>query len=172
MKLAKSRLHTQRRHLDQKLDHFRPMQKIPTPPSGWIRAIRESLGMTTRQMGKHLGISGAAVTKMENRERSRSITLKDLERAATLFHCRVVYSLVPVESLESTLRNQAQKAVKNITEKTDHMMKLEEQAVEPRELKAQQEVFLKILLESLDPRIWGETQVSERPPKQKKKNRK
>jgi predicted DNA-binding mobile mystery protein A len=105
-------------------------------------------------MGKHLGISGAAITKMENRERDHSITLRDLERAADLFQCRLVYALLPIETLEETLRDQANRTSAELTRKADHMMKLEEQAVSPAELRAQREVLAKALMESLDPRIW------------------
>lgn len=155
MKLAKSRLHTQRRLLDQKLALLKASEKIPPPPSGWIQAIRESMGMTTRQMGKYLGMSGAAVTKLENRERAKGITLKDLQRVAEILDCRLMYALVPVETLESTLRTQAAKTAARLSEKADHAMKLEDQQVNPTELRAQRDVLAKLLLESLDSRIWA-----------------
>lgn len=154
MKLAKSRLHTQRRHLDQKLALLRPLGNVPRPPSGWIQAIREALGITTRQMGKHLGMSGAAITKMENRERSGGITLNDLERAASILQCRVAYTLIPLESLEQTLRDQATKAAERLGAKADHAMRLEEQQVHSAEMRAQKEVLAKLLMENLDPRLW------------------
>lgn len=154
MKLAKSRLHTQRRLLDQRLRLLKPLAKAPTPPSGWLQAIRESLGMTTRQMGKYLGISGAAVTKLEGRERERGITLKDLQRVAQVLDCRLVYALVPNQSLEQTLRAQTKKTAHRLSMKADHAMKLEDQQVHSSELVAQRKVLAKLLLESLDHRIW------------------
>lgn len=154
MKLAKSRLHTQRRHLDHKLSLLKGLERVPPPPTGWIRAIRESLGITTRQMGKLLGISGVGITKMEQREQSRSITLRDLERAAQILGCRLSYALIPVDTLESTLQKQAQKTAARLSRKADHAMKLEEQQVEKTELKIQTETLAKLLAESLDSRLW------------------
>lgn len=154
MKLAKSRLHTQRRHLEHKLAQLRPLAAIPPPPSGWVRAIRESLGMTARQLGRALGMSGVAATKLELRERERSITLRDLDRAAALLHCRVVYALAPIEGLEATLRAQAERAAARLSAKADHAMKLEAQQVDRRELGAQGAVLAKLLAETLDTRLW------------------
>ncbi len=154
MKLAKSRLHTQRRHMDQKLQQLLPFSRVPPPPSGWVRAIRESLGMTARQLGKALGMSGVAATKLEQREKDRSITLRDLDRAAALMNCRVVYALVPVHSLEHTLKHQSEKVAAELSARADHAMKLEEQQVDRQELGAQKEVLAKMLAETLDSRLW------------------
>jgi predicted DNA-binding mobile mystery protein A len=105
-------------------------------------------------MGKILGVSGVAITKLENRERDHSITLRDLEKAAALFQCRLAYALIPIDSLESSLRSQARKAAARLSEKADHAMKLEEQQVDRAELRAQVDVLARLLLESLDSRIW------------------
>lgn len=154
MKLAKSRLHTQRRHLEQRLKQLRPFSKISPPPSGWIKAIRESLGMTARQLGAHLGMSSVGAIKLEQREVSRAITLRDLDRAAAILNCRVVYALVPIDGLEATLRSRAEQAAELLSVKAKHAMSLEEQPVEQAEHRVQQEALAKRLADNLDPRLW------------------
>ena len=154
MKHLKPRLHTQRRHLEQKLKIFTPLAKIPPPPSGWVQAIRESLGMTARQLGAYLGMSTVAATKLEQREKSRSITLRDLDRAAAILNCRVVYALVPNDGLEATLRARAEALAERLSTKASHAMKLEEQSVEHAESRAQLEALTKRLIENLDSQLW------------------
>lgn len=154
MKLAKPRLHIQRRHLEQRVASLAPLRDSPRPPSGWVKAIRESLGMTARQLGLALGMSAPAVTKLEARERDRSITLRDLDRAAEQLGCRVVYGLVPDTTLEATLERQALRTAERLAAKAHHHMSLEAQAVERAETAAQVRELARLLKESLDPRLW------------------
>jgi len=144
----------QRRHLDKKIASFASLAEIPRPPSGWIQAIRESLGLTARQLGAHLGISAAGATKLEQRERARTITLRDLDRAAAVLNCRVTYVLVPLSDLEATLRARAEKTAEQLSAKAQHAMKLEAQPVARDEQQAQREELVKRLMESLDSRLW------------------
>ena len=46
-----------RRHLDKKLDRMRPVSHFARPQRGWIRAIREALGITAEQVGKRMKVS-------------------------------------------------------------------------------------------------------------------
>jgi predicted DNA-binding mobile mystery protein A len=154
MKHLKSRLHTQRRHLEQRLKSLSPFAKAPPPPSGWIKAIRQSLGMTARQLGAHLGMSGAAATMLEQREQGRAITLRDLDRAAAVLNCRVAYALIPIDGLEATLQAKAEAAAAELTGKAQHAMKLEAQPVEQAEQRAQREALTEKLIETLDSRLW------------------
>ena len=71
--------------------------KSPEPPmQGWLKAIREALGMTSKQVAHRLSLSQVAVINLEKREGDRSITLKSLEKSAHALNCRVVYFLVPL----------------------------------------------------------------------------
>lgn len=154
MRLAKPRLHIQRRHLEQRVAGLAPLRDAARPPSGWVKAIRESLGMTARQLGGALGISAPAITKLEARERDRSVTLRDLDRAAEQLGCRVVYGLVPETTLEDTLERQALRTAERLAARADHHMSLEAQAVDRAETAAQVRELARLLKESLDPRLW------------------
>src|SRR5437879_1289186 len=46
------------RALDRRLDLLRSWNAAK-PPHGWVRAIRDALGMTTRQYARRLGVSHA-----------------------------------------------------------------------------------------------------------------
>ena len=69
-----------RKQLDKRLKILQNVDILARPPRGWIKAIREALGMTTAQLGKRLGVSQPRVLGIENAEVSGSITLDSLER--------------------------------------------------------------------------------------------
>jgi predicted DNA-binding mobile mystery protein A len=110
--------------------------------------------MTARQLGAHLGMSGAAATKFEQREQLRAITLRDLDRAAAVLNCRVAYALIPIDGLEATLRGRAEATAAELTRKAQHAMKLEAQPVDQAEQRAQGAVLVEKLIETLDSRLW------------------
>jgi len=56
--------------------------RIQRPPRGWVKAIREALGMTTRQLASRIGVGQSRVVDIEKGEMTGSITLDSLQRAA------------------------------------------------------------------------------------------
>lgn len=99
----------------------------PAPPKGWIRAIRDALGMTTRELAARAGLSHPRVTQIEQAEASGSVTLATLERVAEALGCRLEYVLVPERPLEEMVRDQARRKAAATLEDVDHTMALEQQ---------------------------------------------
>src|SRR5690349_21813015 len=95
------------RHLDKRLNAFRKLQGVPVPPKGWVRALRNALGMTTAQLGRRLGVSQPRVVEIEKAEVSGSITLHTLQRTAEALGCRLTYALIPEKPLQDTVRQRA-----------------------------------------------------------------
>ena len=52
------------------------------PPRGWLKVIRESLGLTERQQADRLGITGPTLHKSVVEERARSIALQEVSAVA------------------------------------------------------------------------------------------
>ena len=77
------------------------------PSEGWIRVIRDALGMTAFELGRRMGVSQPRVSQLERAEREGTIQLWNLERAAQALHSTLVYALVPIEPLEEVVRRQA-----------------------------------------------------------------
>ena len=77
-----------RKQLDKRLNLLLDSDSLARPPRGWIRAIREALGMTTEHLAKRIGVSQPRVIEIEKAEVSGSITLKTLQRAANALDCR------------------------------------------------------------------------------------
>ncbi|MDZ7679849.1 MAG: mobile mystery protein A [Acidimicrobiales bacterium] len=97
------------------------------PRSGWIRAIRDALGMSTSELARRMGVSKARVGQIERGERERTITLDTLERAADALGCRVEYVLVPREPLDDLVWARAKAKARAEIGAVDHTMALEDQ---------------------------------------------
>lgn len=115
--------------VDRKLKKLRPISSSVRPPQGWLRAIRQALGMTTAQLAHRLEVSQPRVIEMEKAEASSAITLKSLERAAEALGCRVVYILVPDEPLANRIRKRALEMAEQQLRNVEQTMSLEDQAV-------------------------------------------
>lgn len=70
---SKNRL--QRMQLDDAL-RAHPMPEATPPRGGWLRAIREALGMTQAQLGARANIIRQSVQDFERAEADRRITLE------------------------------------------------------------------------------------------------
>jgi predicted DNA-binding mobile mystery protein A len=117
------------RHLDQRFAGLRPLANSPRPPKGWLRAIRDALGMTSAQLGRRLGVSQPRVIELEQSEVSGKVTLNTLQRAAEALGCRLVYVLVPEKPLAETVRDRAELLAQRQQSDVEHTMRLEDQAV-------------------------------------------
>jgi predicted DNA-binding mobile mystery protein A len=117
------------RHLDSRFATLRPLLKTQRPPKGWLRAIRDALGMTTKQFGNRLGVSQPRIVELEQSEVSGSVTLNTLQRAAEALGCRLVYVLVPNKPLADTIRARAELVAQRQLAAVEHTMRLEDQSV-------------------------------------------
>lgn len=125
-----------RQRLDERLQQFSQMTQHEVPARGWIKAIRESLGMTTAQLAKRLGIKQPSVVAREQSETKGTIELATLRRAAEALDCRLVYALVPKTTLELAVRDRARAFVRRRRAAVEHSMLLENQKVDERDFEA------------------------------------
>jgi|SRR6516165_3887303 len=117
------------RHLDSRFATLRPLLKTQRPPKGWLRAIRDALGMTTKQFGQRLGVSQPRIVELEQSEVSGTVTLNTLQRAAEALGCRLVYVLVPEKPLAETVRARSELVADRQSSAVEQTMRLEDQAV-------------------------------------------
>ena len=142
-----------RRILDQKLSQYSKIN-FSIPKNGWIKAVREALGLTTAQLGERMKIAASNITILENREISKTTTLETMERAATAMGCKFVYALVPDTSLEEIVQIQAKKSAKELIQEIHHHIKLEKQKVNSELEKEQIDELAKEILNKMDSRLW------------------
>lgn len=145
---------TARRQLDKRLKSLQNADNLMRPPHGWIKAIREALGMTTKQLGNRLGISQPGITKIEKSEKSHTISLDTLARTAEALDCHLVYALVPSDSLDETVRRRATIMAKKRLQSTSHSMRLESQSVEDSDEYQQLQKLIDKLIEQGGSKLW------------------
>jgi predicted DNA-binding mobile mystery protein A len=115
-------------HLARKMSEFALAQKVPIPPTGWLKAVRVSLGMSLQQLADRLSITKQSVQEIELREKEGSITLKSLREAADALDMQLVYGLVAKDgSLDALIDRKARELATRIVMRTSNTMQLEDQ---------------------------------------------
>lgn len=144
-----------RMQLADALRNYPAPDAAASPRGGWVRAIREALGMTQVQLAARVGISRQSVQDLEKAEAERRITLDSLDRLARAMKCRVVYSLVPENgSLDDLRKLQANAMAEALLKPADHSMKLEAQGVSANERERQRKLLAEALLRGSSRKLW------------------
>jgi predicted DNA-binding mobile mystery protein A len=117
-----------RKLLDGHFDEWQQLRAIPRPPRGWVRAVREALGMSAAVVAARMGTTAGAVTRLEQSEAADRIRLDTLRRAADALGCDLVYLLVPRRPLTTVVRDRAGELARRQVEAVEQTMRLEDQA--------------------------------------------
>ncbi|WP_298720410.1 mobile mystery protein A [uncultured Ferrovibrio sp.] len=143
-----------RERLDERLRVLKPVDRLRPPPKGWIRAIRDAIGMTGVQLAVRLDVRPQTVEAIEKSEARGSIQLSTLRRAAEALDCTLVYALVPNSSLEEVVNARARKIALRALTRVAHTMKLEAQDTGDAEMEARIEAYIRDHIKGRD--LWEE----------------
>jgi len=143
------------RALDQRFALVRNWS-VARPPRGWLRAVRDALGLTTKQFAKRLGVSQPRVVALERGEVDETVTLATLRRAAEALDCQLVYAMVPNRPLVEMLRERAEAKADEQIAGVSHTMRLENQAITAGDQLRQREILIDQLLRGNLSRLWDE----------------
>ena len=124
---------------------------ISRPQQGWLKTIREFLGMTTTQLAKRLEISQPRIVAMEKNE--RNVKISTMERIADVLNCDFTYAFIPREHIDDIIYNQKKKKAQKILDKVNKNMELENQLVKTDDLLKD---IIEELLDGNIARIWDE----------------
>lgn len=111
--------------------------------------------MTTTQLGQRLGVSAAAVAKIENNEHRGAIRLETLARAANALDCDLVYAIVPRQPLQDIVHDRAVAVARARIARVSTSMALEDQALRAPEAEDAL-ADLVATLEARPRRLWDE----------------
>lgn len=106
------------------------------PHGGWIRAIRDALGMTAEDLAERMGVTQSVVSRIEKSERTGRVQLDTLQRVAEALNCELVYALVPRRDLEELVTERARALALEQLRRVGHTMALEAQAVKDSTMSA------------------------------------
>jgi predicted DNA-binding mobile mystery protein A len=142
------------KQVDHALAPWRTQELGARPPGGWIRAIRESLGMSSSVLAKRAGMSSSGVVQLENSEMEGTITLASLKKMAEALGCDLRYAIVPRISLEQTVQSRAEQVARARIRAVAHSMALEDQRVDEARTAEQLAALTKELLEGPRRNLW------------------
>ena len=134
----------------KKFDDFKQISK-EKPLQGWIKTIRELLGMTSIQFSKKLKVSQPRLAVIEKNE--KNLKLSTMEKIADELNCDFVYALVPRENVNDIIYNRAKQKALNIVTKVNNNMSLENQLSDNKEVL---EDTIEYLLSKKVTKIWDE----------------
>ena len=124
------------------------------PPKGWIRAIRDALGMSGSQLGRRLGITAQTVQDLEKSEATGKTQLNSLRKAADAMDCVLVYALVPGDGLEAMVERRACSLAFEALRRVSRSMALEDQQVADHEFDTRIQRYIETSLRDRD--LWDE----------------
>lgn len=142
--------------LDDALLAYRQAAASPRPASGWVKAIREAIGMTKAQLAQRIRLSPSTINTLERSEARGAITLESLEKLARGMDCRLVYAIVPngERTLEQLVRERAEQVARRQHSRVSHTMRLEEQGLDERQEKRQLKRMVDSLLSGSRRALW------------------
>lgn len=138
--------------LDKRLMSLRPIDKFAVPPKGWVRAIRDALGMSGAQLAARLGVKAPSVVALEQSETADTIRLETLRKAALALDCQLVYALVPNKPLADMVAERAQAKALGVIGGVSHSMTIENQQVSDDNLEERIQNFISETLRDRD--LW------------------
>jgi predicted DNA-binding mobile mystery protein A len=144
-----------RKHLERRLAPLRGLN-LARPQRGWLRAMREALAMTTRQLAQRMGKVQSAVVDMEKSEAREAISLTSLRQAAEAMDCVLVYAIIPKEPIDDILRARATNVAAQQLARASHTMALENQSLSPADQEAERERLIDELLRGPTTRLWDD----------------
>lgn len=145
-----------RKQLDETVKRFEPLKTVAAPKKGWIRAIRDTLGMTGEQLAKRMNVNQQRVARIEQDEKLGKVTLNTMRSAAEALDCVFVYCVVPRSSLEQTVRDQAILVAKKRMTRSNQMMRLEEQELSENEKEKALEDLIDSVTNEMPKSLWDE----------------
>ncbi len=151
--MKQTRLSTHSRfRLDERFNQLRPVSRYAPPNRGWIKAIRQALGMSTSQLAKRLQVKQPSVIALEQSEAKGTMQMATMRRVAEALDCTLVYALVPNKPLEAMVRDRARSFARRRLEPVEHSMLLEDQKVTGQDFEARLDEFVR----ETNPRLFWE----------------
>jgi predicted DNA-binding mobile mystery protein A len=101
-----------------------------------------------------MGVSQPRILDIEKSEKTGSITLDTLERAANAMDCKLVYALVPKNPLQEVVEDRARALANKQMKITGHNMALESQSVLVEDEEEQLEIMVRKIIEKAGSNLW------------------
>ncbi|MBX3486645.1 MAG: mobile mystery protein A [Candidatus Paracaedibacteraceae bacterium] len=140
-------LNLNRRQLDRNFNPLRHVTAVQTgiPNGGWLKTIRNALGMTLEQVATRANVTPQSIVKSETSEVQGTISLNTMHHIAESMECEVIYFILPRANLEKMVDIQVQKKAQAMMRVISHSMTLENQEPTPEAMMEQLEDLIEQL---------------------------
>jgi len=142
-----------RTQLDQFFKDLKSLN-LRAPKLGWVKEIRESLGMSMQDLGDRMGVLKQRIERIEKDELGGKTTLETMKKTAEALNCEFIYFLVPKNTLEETLKAQAHKSAADMMNQVAKTMSLEDQGTSKKSQKELVNNLAQEMLLNEDRKIW------------------
>ena len=143
-----------RDQLQKQLDKFYVLLDINVPHRGWIKSIREALGMSGRQLATRMNISKQRISIIEQQELEGSVTLNTMRKSAEALNSVFVYCVIPSHKLDEIVHNQAKKLANNQLKRISHTMLLENQELSQEDTDIILNKLIKKIIKEQSNKLW------------------
>jgi predicted DNA-binding mobile mystery protein A len=127
---------------------------LQIPPEGWLRTVRNALGMSGAQLARRMGVTRARVTQAEHAEVTGSVTLKSMQATAEAMGCKFVYAIVPPGRIEDIVMRQARKKATAIVGTASQHMALESQTLPNDKIAQEVDRLTEEIAREMPPGFW------------------
>ena len=145
-----------REQLDETMKSFESLKAMSAPRKGWVRAIRDTLGMTGVQLAKRLKVNQQRIARIEQDEVLGKVTLNTMQNAAEAMDCVFVYGVVARDGLEQIVRRKAELVAKKRMARSNQMMRLEKQELSEAEKAKVMQTIIDEIVETMPKSLWDE----------------
>lgn len=111
-----------------------------------LRLLRKELALSSSDLGKRIGKSGATVRYLEKAEAEGSATIAKLSELANALGHELVIQLVPKVSVQNQLEERAKLQARAMVQRIATTMSLEKQDLTPAQVKSLEEAAIRRLL--------------------------
>jgi predicted DNA-binding mobile mystery protein A len=146
-----------RDQLEATLQRYSALSAVSAPQKGLIRAIRDALGMSAKQLAYRMNITQQAVARTEKDEPTGSLTIKTMRKTAEALDCQFVYGFIPKTSLEETVRARAKQVAAKRLAEANQTMALEAQSINDEENQKVFSEMVEALVKNPPSNLWDES---------------
>ena len=151
---ARAGQNLRRKQLDKLFGQPSMLNHGPPSQKGWIREIRQALGMSGVQLAQRLNVTPQTIVDMEHSEEAGTISIRTLRRAAEAMGLKLVYTFVPPQSLEAIVRARANEVATRFYADVDRNMALEGQGADEKGKREQIAELADELVRNLSRDLW------------------
>ena len=136
---------------------FQQLEGLSRPPSeGWLKTVRQALGMTGSQLASRLGVTKGRISQAESAELKGGVTLKTMTSMAEAMNCRFIYAVIPDKEIEAVINDQAIKKAKARVKAASTQMALEAQALNRDKLDSEINRIASEIIDKMPSDFWAD----------------